>query len=170
MTDNNSSSSTLNENNHDDATVPKTKRSNHGGGLATKESKAVNRLRLLVFIVLLVAGITVCFLVFFLSMMSVYEQFKTQFTGQAEQIKLAFQRIPSEKIGSLGALRVAAMAEATDRNITWPLYAMSSFEKRAAVARRLSETIYIALYPIITDRSSRSQWERYAPKVGPKWM
>jgi hypothetical protein len=162
--------------NHDDVstesrrssitTHPNKQRAN---GIATKESKAVNRLRATVLIVLQVAMVIVCLLVLVLSVSSIDEQMISQFVGQAEQIQFAFQRIQSEKLGSIGALRVAAMAECTDRNLTWPTYALSSFEKRATVARRLSETIYIGLYPVVHD-TNRSDWELYAAQAGPRWM
>jgi hypothetical protein len=138
-------------------------------GIASKESKAINRLRLLVLLVLLTAGTIVCILVYRLSMSSVYEQFSAQYQGQAEQIALAFQRIPLEKFGSLGALRLAIMAEADDKNVTWPFYYMSSFEKRSAVARRLSETLNVNILPLVAD-ADRTAFEEYAAKVGPSWL
>lgn len=140
-----------------------------GGGIATNESKAVNRLRLLVLFVLTLAGIAVCLIVYFLSINDVYDQFYSQYNGQAEQISLAFQRIPYEKFGSLGALRVSVMSESLDKNTSWPLYCMSSFEKRATVAMRLSETLSISINPFIHE-TNRSIWEDWAAKVGPTWM
>jgi hypothetical protein len=135
-------------------------------GIAREESKAVNRVRYVVLSVLLMAGFTVCFLVYFLSTKSVHDQIGTQFAGHSGQIQMSFERIASEKLGAFGALRVAAMAEATDKNATWPMFTMSFFEKRAAVARRLSLCILIGIYPWI-DNTTRIDYETYTAQVGP---
>jgi hypothetical protein len=136
-------------------------------GIAREESKAVNQVRLVVLTVLLCAGITVSLLVYFLSIKSVQDQFDGQYTGHTGQIQIAFERVATEKLGAFGALRVAAMAEAIDKKDTWPMFTMSSFEKRAAVARRLSLCVLIGIYPWIDTNTSRNDFETYAAQVGP---
>jgi hypothetical protein len=139
-------------------------------GIAREESRAVNRVRYIVLIVLVLAGITVSLLVYFLSIKSVWDQFNVQFAGQAGQIEMSFQRIASETLGAFASLRVAAMAEAMDKNDTWPMFTMSSFEKRAAVARRLSSCILIGIYPYIDNNETRQTYEAYTAQVGPVMM
>jgi hypothetical protein len=136
-------------------------------GIARKESQAVNRVRFMVLTVLILAGFLVCFLVYFLSNKSVKDQMMIQFQGQAGQIQMSFQRIATEKLGAFGSIRVAAMAEAIDKNDTWPKFTMSSFEQRAAVARRLSQCMLIGIYPWIDTNTTRNDFEAYAAQVGP---
>jgi hypothetical protein len=150
-----------------DETVPSNKKNDTiKQEIAKEESKAVHRVRWIVLTVLVTAGMVVCFLVYFLSRNSVNDQYKVQFEGQAGQIQLMFQRIATEKFGAFGALRVAVMAEAIDKKDQWPMFTMSSFEKRATVARRLSQFMLMAIHPWV-DRNNRIAFEEYCAQVGP---
>jgi hypothetical protein len=137
--------------------------------IARDESKSVNRVRFMVLTVLIMSGCMICFFVYFLSKRSVNDKIVAQFSGHAGQIQFSFHCIATEKLGAFGSIRVAAMVDAIDKNDTWPLVTMSSFEKRASVARRLSQCILIGIYPWV-DNTTRKDFETYAAQVGPSMV
>jgi hypothetical protein len=137
--------------------------------LGDKESRTIGRLRLAVFGALLLASIIVCVIIYSMTRKSETNEFEVQFRGAGERVTKAFDGIATDKWGALGALRVAAMSEAIDKKRPWPFVTLSSFERRAATAKRLSNSIDIALQPIVTEKN-KEKWLRYVKREGPKWM
>jgi hypothetical protein len=96
-------------------------------------------------------------------------EFEVQFRGVGERVTKTFDSIATERWGALGALRVAAMAEAIDKGSPWPFVTLSSFERRAATAKRLSNSLNIVIQPIVTDES-KEEWLDYVKEEAPIWM
>jgi hypothetical protein len=80
-----------------------------------------------------------------------------------------FQRIASEKFGAFSSLRVTAIAEAIDKKNQWPTFAMSSFEKQAAVARCLSQFMLIGIFPWV-DIDTHIEYKEYTAQVRPSMV
>ena len=47
-----------------------------------------------------------------------------------------------------------------ERNATWPFVTLSSFQRRAAIARSLSGSLYLSVNHYVTD-NEREKWEKY---------
>jgi hypothetical protein len=134
-----------------------------------KESVAVDRLRLLVFVVILIAAVSISLTVYMITRDGENKEFESQFNGMAEQLTTTFNGIASQKIGVLGGLRVSFISHAIDHNNTWPFVTLPNFQQRAATAKRMSNSIYLGIHPIVDD-SERDDWEKYVAQEGFQWM
>ncbi|KAG7358627.1 hypothetical protein IV203_015216 [Nitzschia inconspicua] len=128
---------------------------------AGKETVLVFRLRVLVILALLSAAIAVSAVVYKITYESEEDEFETQFAGSATKILSSFENIVQDKIAAVGSLALAATIYTANNNITWPLFALDSFQERAAIAKSLSDAIFIGMYPVIFDEN-RSAWEQFA--------
>ena len=133
-----------------------------------KESKNVNRLRLLVFLVLTLAAVAVAITVYQVVRKSQQTEITTRFQGVSGRVIDAFISIPNDKIGPLGSLRVAYTAQARDTNSTWPFVTLTSFQQRASIVKRLTESLHVALLPVV-EQKDRTAWEAYVPRRT-SWM
>jgi hypothetical protein len=135
---------------------------------SAKESKNVNRLRLLVFLALALASLAVAFTVYEVVRQSQQTEIKARFHGVSGRVTDAFMSIPNEKIGPLGSLRVAYTAQARDTNSTWPFVTLTSFQQRASIVKRLTGSLHLAFLPLV-EEEDRAAWEAYVPKSA-SWM
>jgi hypothetical protein len=129
--------------------------------LAGKETTLVFRLRVLVILALLSASIAVSAVVYKITSDGEQDEFESQFSGGASKILSSFEDIVKEKIAAVGSLAVAATIYTANNNITWPFVALDSFPERAAVAKSLSDAIFIGMYPVVYDEN-RVAWEEFA--------
>lgn len=137
--------------------------------LTQKEIKEVRRYRCMVLGILVATSVIVCIVVFMRASRGQESDLDNQFNDVADQVSKAFQEIVTTKLTALGSLRLAIMAEAIDKDYQWPNVTISSFEKRAASALKLSGSIFIGLYPIV-ETSRIKQWDQYYDSHAPSWM
>jgi hypothetical protein len=136
--------------------------------LARNETIAVFRLRLLVFMILLMAAVAVSLIVFFITSGAENKESESQYEGAAEKVLDAFIDIVESKLASMASIGVAAIAHGIDNKRTWPFLTLSSFQQRAATAREESGALYIHINPMVSE-SNRQEWEEYV--VGEdSWM
>jgi len=128
--------------------------------LAKKESIAVFRLRVLVFVVLFFASIAVSIIVYFITAGALEDELETQYEGAAKKIIDTFQDIVQNKLGAVSSLGVALIAHSIDHHREWPFVSLSSFQQRAATARSQSRALYITVCPYI-EESKREEWEEF---------
>ncbi|KAG7354872.1 hypothetical protein IV203_004228 [Nitzschia inconspicua] len=83
------------------------------------------------------------------------------FAGSATKILSSFEEIVQDKIAAVGSLALAATMYTANNNITLPFVALDSFQERAAVAKSLSEAIFIGMYPVVLNEN-RYEWEKFA--------
>jgi hypothetical protein len=129
----------------------------------------VIRLRVIVFLILIVAAAGVSMLVFFISNNSQRDEFRTQFNGASEQIVEAFEAIKTERVSGLSALGVAAIAHGIDHSKNWPFVTLSSFQERAFTMRSNSDILQVSLHSLVTE-DNRDQWEEYAVSNASEWI
>lgn len=82
--------------------------------LARKENAAVFRLRLLVFVVLLLAALGVSVIVYLITARSEEDEYRTQYEGIAKKITESFLDIAESKMGVISALGLATVAHGVD--------------------------------------------------------
>jgi hypothetical protein len=134
-----------------------------------KESVAVNRLRLLVFGVIMVAAVSISAIVYIITKDGEDKEFESQFHGMSEQLVSTFEGIISYRISVLGGLRVSAISHAMDNNNSWPFVTLSNFQQRAATSKRMSKSVYVGIHPIV-EENNRAKWEEYVAQEGLGWM
>jgi hypothetical protein len=137
--------------------------------ISQKESRSVNQLRSVVFFALLAASIVVSVIVFLITSTGEKNEFESQYDGMSNQIITTFHEIVTRNFGVLGALRVSLMAHGIDHETPWPYVTLSSFSKRVASVLRLSNTLYLGVYPLVKELQ-RVQWNEYVQVEGKKWM
>ncbi len=128
--------------------------------LATKETQAVFRLRLIVLFVLLLASIAVSLIVYNITSNSLEEQTSSDFEGAAKKVTETFMEIAETKIAALSSFAVAVIANSLDMKQEWPFVTLSNFQQRAATARSQSGALNLMLVPLV-DTVERAQWQQF---------
>ena len=130
---------------------------------AKRETRYVLRLRILVFLALLFAALGVSLTVYFVTSNAEYEQFEVGYEGYSQKLIESFDDILAVRIGAIANLACTFTEFARDRNLTWPFVTMSDYHQRAGSARALSNSLFVHLYPIVTNET-RTAWEEYSVK------
>jgi len=128
--------------------------------LATKETQAVFRLRLLVLLVLLLAAVAVSFTVYHITSDSLKGQTSSDFDGAAKKVTETFLEIAEIKIGALASFAVAVIANSQDMKQEWPFVTLSNFQQRAATARSQSGALNLMLVPLV-HAVERAEWQQF---------
>ena len=129
--------------------------------LAKSETRYVLRLRILVFLALFLAALAVSLTVYFVTSNAEQEQFDVGYDGYSQKLVDSFDDITAVRIGAVANLAVTFTEFARDRNLTWPFVTMSDFHQRAASARAISNSLFVHIYPIVTN-TTRAAWEEYS--------
>jgi hypothetical protein len=138
--------------------------------LANRETVIVFRLRLLVFLVLLLASIAVSAVVYTITHDAEEAEAKTQYEGAAERVIDAFIDIVDSKLATVSSLGVAAIAHSVDHDTqTWPFVTLSRFQQRAATVREESGALYVHINPMVSE-SDRQEWEEFVVGEDSNWM
>jgi hypothetical protein len=82
--------------------------------LARKETAAVFRLRLLVFVVLLLAALGVSVIVYLITARAEQDEYRTQYEGIAKKVTESFLDIADSKLAAISAFGVALNAHGVD--------------------------------------------------------
>jgi hypothetical protein len=128
--------------------------------LGRKENQAVSRLRVVVFLVLLVTATLVSVGVYLYIANDQEEDFEHDFRAQATKILESFHESVERKLEAVDALSVAFTSYARGTGVTFPNVTLPDFEIRAANARILADSFVINYYPLVTDET-RKGWEEY---------
>ena len=130
--------------------------------LTEKKSRAVNRLRACVVLVLVLASLGVSITVYMLSRKADVEAFEIQYEGNVDKILDAFTTIFTEHVGAISGLANAATAHSADHSTIWPYQTLSNFHGRAGNARKLSRALHISSNHIIQGgKQELKDWETY---------
>ena len=136
--------------------------------LTKKETRDVFRLRVLVITVLLLAGTGVSVVVCMITKKAMDDEFRLQYNGASEKVLASFDGILTQ-MGAISGLGIAYTAQSINYNNQWPFVTLSHFQERAVNARKLSQTLYVSLNPVVT-REDRKAWEEYVLGPDNYWM
>jgi hypothetical protein len=137
--------------------------------LGQDETNAVFRLRLLVFLVMLLAAIVVSVTIYIITSGAEQDEFEAQFDGAASQVLETFDNVVQQKISAISSLAVAIIAHGVDHNRDWPFVTLSSFQQRSSTARKLADALFVTISPIVSDKN-RKEWEDFVTKEDSYWM
>ena len=127
---------------------------------SAEESKKVQRLRILVYLVLLMVGTAVSCIVYVITVAGEDDEFESTFHGLAEELSYIADEIAHDKIGSISWMQSALTSYAVDRDLDWPFVTTSAFQQRADTANSLSGACQLTFLPIVKD-DDRSVWEEH---------
>ena len=137
--------------------------------LGQDETNAVFRLRLLVFLVMLLAAIAVSVTIYIITSGAEQDEFEAQFDGAAGQVLETFDNVVQQKISAISSLAVAIIAHGVDHNRDWPFVTLSSFQQRSSTARKLADALFVTISPIVSDKN-RKEWEDFVTTDDSYWM
>ena len=129
--------------------------------LAKRETRAVTRLKVIVMMVLLLCAVGTATLTYFYIHNSENAQFQQGYENSAHKLLEAIRKSLLRTLESLDNLAVATVSHARSTNQTWPTVTVPDFAMRAAKMMSLSDAVFVALLPRVTN-DTRLTWERYA--------
>lgn len=128
--------------------------------IGARESAQVNKLRVIVVAVLLVAAAIVAAIMYWLTTRAEHAEFETAYDGVAGKVIESFEEIVTEKLSAVSSLAVSATAYARSHSVTWPFVTMNDFHDRAKSALTLSDALVVEFVPLVYDED-RADWEAY---------
>jgi len=137
--------------------------------LSKKETEAVFRLRLLVFLILFLASIAVSLIVYFITAGAMDDQYDSGYAAAAEKVVEAFLDIAESKIGIMASLGVATIAHSLDHPRKWPYVTLSSYQQRASAACSQSGALDVVLCPLVTE-AQRAEWDYFVNETKWDWV
>jgi hypothetical protein len=137
--------------------------------LGQAETNAVFRLRLLVFLVMLLAAIAVSFTIYIITSKAEQDEFESQFDGAASKVLETFDNVVQQKVSAISSLAVAIIAHGIDHSRDWPFVTLSSFQQRSSTARKLADALFVTISPIVSEEN-RKEWEDFVTKEDSYWM
>jgi hypothetical protein len=137
--------------------------------LGQAETNAVFLLRLVVFLVMLLAAVAVSITIYIITSGAENEEFESQFDGAAGKVVDTFQNVVNQKVAAISSLAVAIIAHGVDHSRNWPFVTLSAFQQRSSTARKLADALFVTISPIVTDKN-RKEWEDFVTLEDSYWM
>jgi hypothetical protein len=137
--------------------------------LGQAETNAVFRLRLLVFLVMLLAAVAVSLTIYIITSEAEQDEFESQFDGVASKVLETFNNVVQQKVSAISSLAVAIIAHGVDHSRDWPFVTLSSFQQRSSTARKLADALFVTISPIVSEEN-RKEWEDFVTKEDSYWM
>ncbi|GKY96214.1 hypothetical protein MPSEU_000581300 [Mayamaea pseudoterrestris] len=125
------------------------------------ESAQVTRLKRFVLLIMVLAGIAISTVVYFITLRSEEQSFTAMYFGASEKLLATFQQIAQSRLGALSSLTVAMTAHALDHENEWPEMSLSWFQHRALTTRALSGALLVTTNPLVSS-GERDEWEAYS--------
>jgi hypothetical protein len=141
----------------------------HKERLGQAETNAVFHLRLVVFLVMLLAAIAVSVTIYIITRGAEQDDFESQFDGAASKVLETFNNVVHQKVAAISSLAVAIIAHGIDHSRSWPFVTLSSFQQRSSTARKLADALFVTICPIVSD-DDRKEWEDFVSMDDSYWM
>jgi hypothetical protein len=133
--------------------------------LAARETRAVGKLKLLVFGSLFLSMIAVVLSAYFLTSQAEQDNFELQFYDDSNKI-LGNIGQNLERIMEASDAFVSSIASyAAHSNQTWPYVVVPDFAVQAEKVRSLCGAVYVNTYYVVQDEQ-RKEWENFTASVG----
>ena len=128
--------------------------------LAADETRAVKRLKKLVWIVLGISMGMVGYAVYHYTSTSEYRSFEETYMANSKLVLSTLGRNLDQILQSMDAFTVSMVSYAQASNQEWPFVVIPDFAVRADKVRTLASGVFINLYPLVTDEQ-RLEWENF---------
>jgi hypothetical protein len=147
----------------------KTKGQANDGQLAGNETKAVRRLKCIVFSCLFLSMMVVAFLAYFLTAQQETEQFEAQYYEDANKVLSTMGSNLKRTLQASDAFVTSMTSAAEDTNQTWPYVVIPNFAVQAEKIRTLANAVCIYTYNLVPP-GQRGRWENFTAHTGKAWM
>jgi hypothetical protein len=129
--------------------------------LARKETKAVNVLRVLLLVLLLVTATLTSVGVYFYTSNEEKHNFEVEYQFNAERIIESFHDAVVRRLGAINSMATGITSYALDTKQTFPFVTIPHFEIRGSDLRIQADAVILNWMPLVTDET-RVAWEEYA--------
>jgi hypothetical protein len=129
--------------------------------IASKQNKAVQGVRYVVAVVLLLAASVVSLSVFYYTRSEEIDTFEKHFVDQGTKVVDTFSLNAERRLEALQAFSQQITSYALHSNSTWPFVTLPDFERHAAYTLQLAEVVALLTFPIITAET-RADWQTYS--------
>lgn len=129
--------------------------------LAQRETRAVNRLRTILAVVLVTTATLVAVFVYIFTSHSERNGFQSTFDSYSHLIEDKVQTNARGRLEAIGALAASIQAYALNTDSKWPFVTMPFFEDRVTSMQSVLDAYGILLFPIVKDEN-RTAWEEYS--------
>ena len=136
---------------------------------AKRETKAVLRLRLLVFDFLIVTSLAMSLIVYFWSTSAELAEYEAQYKVASGRVIDAFLDIANTKLASIAGVAVELEVHGQENGNQWPFVTLSRFQERTSTAMSQSGALYLHVNPLVT-LDERKEWELYSAGEDSLWM
>jgi hypothetical protein len=129
--------------------------------LARRETKAVNVLRVLVLVLLLVTAMLTSVGVFIYLSNEETQMFESGYQANAQRIVESFHDAVERRLGAINSMATTITSYSLDAKQTFPFVTIPNFEIRGSDLRVQADSSGILWMPLVTDET-RDAWEEYA--------
>jgi hypothetical protein len=129
--------------------------------VARRETKAVNVLRALVLVLLLVTATLASVGVYFYTSNHEKQEFEADYTANAHRIVGSFHDAVERRLGAINSMATAITSYALDTKQTFPFVTVPNFEIRGSDLRVQADSLTVQWMPLVTDET-RTAWEAYS--------
>jgi hypothetical protein len=129
--------------------------------LAKKETKAVNVLRALFLVLLLVMTTLASMGVYLFAANGEKQNFEAGYQANAERVIESFHGAVARRLGAINSMSTAITSYALDAKQTFPFVTIPHFEIRGSDLRVQTDAAIVFWMPLVTDET-RVAWEEYA--------
>jgi hypothetical protein len=129
--------------------------------VARRETKAVNVLRALLLVLLLVTATLASGGIYFYQSNDEKQEFEAAFKMNAHRIVESFHNAVERRLGATNSMATAITSYALDTKKTFPFVTVPNFELRGSDLRIQADATFVHWMPLVTDET-RTAWEEYA--------
>jgi hypothetical protein len=133
--------------------------------LASKETRAVTKLKLLVFGSLFCSMVAVVLLAYFFTAQEEHDNFEEYFYDDAHKILGNMGHNLQRTMEVSDAFITSMTSHAAHTNQTWPYVVIPDFYVTAEKIRSLCGAVYVTTYQVV-ENDQRKDWEKFTSTVG----
>jgi hypothetical protein len=140
-------------------------RASSQGQLASKETRAVTKLKVLVFGSLCISMVAAVLAAYFLTSQAEIDSFELHFQDDANKLLGNIGQNLQRIMGASDAFIASITSHAAHTNQTWPYVVIPDFAVRAEKVRSLCGAVYVTTYHNV-EGEQRKAWENFTATVG----
>ena len=129
--------------------------------VAKQETKAVNLLKVIVILILLLATALVSAFTYLFTSREETNTFDNNFNQFSNQIISTVQAGAQHRLEAVGTLALLVQTYAINLNATWPFVTVPFFEELVLASRSLTDANGVMIFPMVTLQNRRA-WEKYS--------
>lgn len=141
----------------------------HRPVLAAQETKALRRIRIIVFTFLFLSMVAIALCAYFFTRSQEQQEFEDQYYEDANKILSTMGSNIERSLQSIDAFVVSITSLAKATNQTWPFVQVPDFAVRAEKVRSLSTAVVVVMYNYVRPHQ-REKWENFTARAGPVWV